>query len=134
MIENIPKIYGTRDALHMRGMTRMPVGGNSPRLQSASGDNVPIPLERGFTYPINVGAVSQLWQDVDLNRKFLYMLNNDALGVVWVAFGGAGAALGQGIRLGPGGGGILLDINVPTSRIFLIGSIAANPNVTAVVA
>lgn len=130
MRENIPKIFGTRDRLHMQGITRDFVGGNPPRIPSA----VDAQQERGFTYPINVTAVSQLWQDVDLSRKFLYLLNNDPIGVVWVSFGGAGAAVGQGIQLAAAGGGILLDVNVPTSKIFLIGTIAANPNVTAVIA
>jgi hypothetical protein len=130
-MENIPKVFGTRDRLHMQGLTRVPVGGNAPRIPTSFGEVV---QERGFTYPINVTNVSQMWQDVDLNRKFLYILNNDALGVVWMSFGGAAAAVGQGVRLAPGGGGILLDINVPTAKIFLIGTIAANVNVTAVMA
>lgn len=129
-MENIPRIYGTRDRLHMQGITRDFVGGNAPRMPAA----VDAQQERGFTYPVNVTNVSQMWQDVDLNRKFLYLLNNDALGVVWVSFGGAGQPVGQGIRLGAGGGGILLDISVPTSKIFLIGTIANNVNVTAVIA
>ena len=130
MIENIPKIFNARDRLHMQGLTRASIGGNAPRLPAA----VDASQERGFTYPINVGNVTQMWQDVDLNRKFLYMLNNDPLGVVWVSFGGAGQPVGQGMRLAPGGGGILLDINVPTAKIFLIGTIVANVNVTAVIA
>lgn len=130
MLENIPKIFNPRDRLHMQGMTRASIGGNAPRLPSA----VDGAQERGFTYPVNVTNISQMWQDTDLNRKFLYLLNNDALGVVWVSFGGSGGAVGQGMRLGPAGGGILLDINVPTSKIFLIGTIANNVNVTAVIA
>jgi hypothetical protein len=131
MNENIPKIFNPRDRLHMQGMVRQSVGGNAPRTQSAVDG---VQQERGVTYPVNVSNISQMWQDVDLSRKFLYLLNNDPLGVVWVSFGGAGAGVGQGMRLAPGGGGILLDINVPTAKIFLIGTIAVNVNVTAVIA
>jgi hypothetical protein len=139
MAAAIPRIFNPRDQLHMRGMLREPVGGNGVQIRPVdpAGNPIPlgsVPVERGLTYPINVTNVSQQFFDVDLNRRMLYLLNNDPLGIVWVFFGGAGAIVGQGMRLAPAGGGILLDNNVPTSRIYMIGTIANNPNVTAVVA
>lgn len=89
--------------------------------------------ERGATRPITVTAASQEIIPADADRKFLYLVNNDPVGVVYVSIGGVGAALLQGITLAAAGGGILLDNNVPTGKIFMIGTIANNPNVTAVI-
>ena len=142
----IPQVFNPRDRLHMRGMFREPVGGAGVQANPglvAGADGTPVGgfngtggiiQPRGQSQPIYVTNVSQLVFPFDASRKFLYLLNNDALGVVWVFFGGSGAIVGQGMRLGPGGGGILLDNHVPTAQIFMIGTIAANPNVTATVA
>jgi len=45
---------------------------------------------------------------------------------------GTEATLATGIKLGAGGGGILLDNHVPTAAVFIIGSIASNPNVSLI--
>jgi hypothetical protein len=139
----IAQIYNPRDRLHMRGMFREPVGGvgvqYNPGLgrqgvaDSSGSAGVRTIQPRGLSQPVYVTNASQQIFPFDPDRKFLYLLNNDALGTVWVFFGGAGAVVGQGMRLGPAGGGILLDINVPTANIWMIGTIAANPNVTATV-
>jgi hypothetical protein len=84
---------------------------------------------RGLTYTFNVTLVSQLAFPVDFNRLFLFVQNNDPLGVAWLSFGG-NAVIGTGIKLAAGGGGILLDNNVPTAGIYLIGTIASNQNIT----
>ena len=136
-----PRAFSPRELLHTRGMQRDPVGGRGVQMQAVDNHGVPIfdapgrtaRTERGLTYPLLITNVSQEIFPVDLDRRMIYLLNSDALGVVWVYFGGAAAASGQGMRLAPGGGGILLDNNVPTSRIFMIGTIASNPNVTAVI-
>lgn len=131
-----PALFNQRERIHTQGLSREPVGGRGVQVNQFDNQGVlaPVVRERGLTYPLNVGLASFEAFPIDVDRKFLYLLNNDALGVVWVTFGGAGAAIGQGMRLAPGGGGILLDQNVPTNRIFMIGTIANNPNVTAVVA
>lgn len=88
--------------------------------------------ERGRTIPITVTAASQELLPADSDRQFLFVQNNDPVGIVYMSFGGNAAAINQGFRLAPGGGGILLDNHVPTAKIFFIGSIANNPNVTVV--
>ena len=142
----LPQVFNPRDRLHMRGMFREPVGGsgvqsNPGLVVSADGathggfnGTGGVIQPRGQSQAVYVTNVSQLVFPFDPSRKLLYLLNNDALGIVWVFFGGSGAIVGQGMRLGPGGGGILLDNHVPTAQIFMIGTIAANPNVTATVA
>lgn len=125
-------LYSPRERLIARSLSRPPVGYFAPHTPGR-GDN-PIAVERGITQPVTVTNVSQEIFPADAARKFITVTNNDPIGVVYVSFGGAGAGLNQGLRVGPGGGGFLLDINVPTSRIFMIGSIAANPNVSVVVA
>lgn len=134
VVTGIPRahIASPRDRLIMRGLTRDAVGYMANA--SPSGQPAPIVPAKGTTQPINVTNVSRELFPADSNRSFIFIQNNDAVGVVFVSIGGAGAVLNQGFRLGPGGGGILLDNNVPTERIFFIGSIAANPNVTSVVA
>lgn len=131
-----PAVFNLREKTHALAMSRDVVGGRGVQVKQfdAQGVATPIVRERGLTYPLNVTNASFEMFPIDVDRKFIYLLNNDALGVVWVTFGGAGAVVGQGMRLASGGGGILLDQNVPTNRIFMIGTIANNPNVTAVVA
>lgn len=87
---------------------------------------------RGLTYPATVLATPTQLLPPDFDRKFLFIQNNDALGIVWVSFG-APAVLGVGMRLSAGGGGILLDNNVPTAEVNVIGTIAINPNLTIIV-
>jgi len=86
---------------------------------------------RGYTIQINASAVSQMILPAEPNRRFLFLQNYDALGYATIAFG-TEATLVTGIRLAANGGGILLDNNVPTAAIFIIGSIAANSNITLI--
>lgn len=120
-----------REVLQNKGMMRAPIGGGAVQLPHTR-PGMPVPQPTGFTRPVTVTNVSQEIFPVDFARKFLFIQNNDAIGVVFVSVGGQAAALNQGFRLGPNGGGILLDISVPTDRIFMIGTIASNPNVTAI--
>lgn len=85
----------------------------------------------GFTAQINVTAVSQLVLPADPRRKFLFLQNNDPVGTCTVSFG-SDAVLAVGMKLGANGGGILLDNHIPTSAIYIIGSILNNPNVTLI--
>lgn len=121
--------FRPRERMNTSGMFRTPVGGGDVGLVQG-----PVTPERGLTYPLTITNASVELFPVDLSRKFLYIVNFDTLGVVWLSFGGAGAVLNQGFRLAPGGGAVLLDMNVPTARIFAIGTIASNANVSAVVA
>jgi len=126
--------------LRFAGTLRKPVGGGVrlfDQAQTLPGKGKSGPAnqfwERGATKPLTVTAVSQELIPADADRKFLYIVNNDPLGIVYVTVGGIGAALLQGFTLGAGGGGILLDYNVPTAKIHMIGTIANNPNVTAII-
>jgi len=118
-----------RERIQAQGMARESVGGNGPSRIFATEDIKP---ERGITVPLTVTAASQEIIPADANRTFLFIQNNDPLGIVYVSFGGDAAAVNQGFRLAPGGGAILLDNHVPTARVHMIGSIANNPNVTSV--
>lgn len=129
MDDTRPKTYSPRELLNQRGLSRDPVGGNAPPRAPGVPEQV---RERGLTFPATVTNLSQELLPRDNDRKFLFIQNNDALGTVTLAFGGAGATLGIGIRLAAGGGAILLDINVPNGRLFAIGSIANNPNVVII--
>jgi hypothetical protein len=113
------------------GAWRAPIGGAAVVRGPTAGNRPPPPL-RGFTTPLTVTAVSQELIPADQDRKFLFITNSDPLGVVFVSIGGQGANLNQGFRLGPNGGSVLLDQNVPTDRVFMIGSIAANNNVSII--
>jgi len=86
---------------------------------------------RGFPVPANITLVSQLILPIDLGRKWLFIQNFDALGVVWAMFG-LGAALNTGMKFAAGGGGVLLDVNCPTSALYMIGTIASNQNLTII--
>ena len=88
------------------------------------------PRVRGLTFPLNVTNVSTVVLPADFDRRMLFLQNNDSVGVVYLSFG-VPAVIGQGIRLGSSGGGILLDVHVPTCDIYAIGSIVSNINVTA---
>lgn len=92
-----------------------------------------IQTARGLTYPFTATLLSQQALPVDNDRRFLFIQNNDALGLIWVSYGVA-ATLGVGMRFTAGGGGILLDNNVPTAAIYIIGTIASNPNITIITA
>jgi hypothetical protein len=135
VVTGIPRaqLYSPRERLQIRGLSREVLGyASSSRSHEQVADS--LKPATGNTQPINVANVSREVFPSDINRKFIFIQNNDAVGVVFVSIGGAGAAINQGFRLGPGGGGVLLDNNVPTDRIFMIGTVAANPNVTSVVA
>jgi hypothetical protein len=88
--------------------------------------------ERGLTYPITITNVSQEIQPVDHNRRFFFIQNNDPVGKITVSFGGSAATLNIGFNLAAGGGSLYMDAAVLTARIFAIGSIASNPNVTMI--
>ena len=117
------------------GTLRKPVGGGVRffDLKKQERESIKDKWERGRTIPLTVTNASQEMQPADNDRKFLYLVNNDPIGIVYVSFGGTGAALLQGVTLAAAGGGILLDNHVPTSKIHMIGTIANNPNVTAVI-
>ena len=85
----------------------------------------------GYTFQVIATGASTRLLPVNLKRTFLYILNNDALGYARVAFGSA-ATLSSGIILQANGGGILLDVNVPKAQLYIIGSIANNPNITLI--
>lgn len=122
------------DKLRARGMSREPVGGAMSSIASSALAGQALQQPRGNTRPLLVTGVSSEVFPIDMSRKLLYVVNNDAIGIVFVGVGGQGAALNQGFRLGPNGGFILLDFSCPTERIFMIGTIAANQNVSAVTA
>lgn len=86
---------------------------------------------KGFTSQVNATNASQLLLPADPNRKFLMMVNDDALGYVRITWG-VDATLVTGIKLSANGGGILLDNNVPTAALYIIGSIPLNSNITLV--
>ena len=81
----------------------------------------------GSTSQIQITNVSTLLLPADPNRKWLFMQNNDAIGVVTIAFG-IQAAINLGAVLRANGGGIVIDYNCPTSAIYGIGTIASNSN------
>lgn len=86
---------------------------------------------RGYTSQITVTGASIMILPANPNRKFLFFSNDDAVGFARVTFG-VEATLTTGIKLSAGGGGILLDNHVPTAAVFIIGSIASNPNVSMI--
>jgi len=88
---------------------------------------------RGLTRPFTVTNASQQGLPVDFDRKFLFIQNNAVLGDVWCSYGVA-AVIGVGMKFAAGGGGILLDNNVPTSEIYFIGTVANNPSLTIITA
>lgn len=124
-----PPIYSRQHIGQRQGLNREPVGGGAP---SHPGDAPAYVRERGLTIPATVTSTSQELLPADNDRKFLFIQNNDVLGKVTISFGGAGATLGIGFNLAAGGGAVLLDNNVPNARMFAIGSIASNPNITII--
>lgn len=87
---------------------------------------------RGSTSQISATSSSVMILPADPHRTFLYLSNDNTAAFAKVSFG-TDATLVTGIRLAAGGGGILLDNGVPTSAVFIIGSIANNPDITMVV-
>lgn len=63
-------------------------------------------------------------------RSYLLIQNNDATGIVYVAFGAA-ATTANGIKIPPGGS-YELNCNILTAAVNAIGSIASNANVVVV--
>jgi hypothetical protein len=94
-------------------------------LLSIPGIQVPIP--RGLTRPYTCTNADTIALPVDFDRKYLFYQNNDLIGVVWGSFG-APAQIGVGYKFAAGGGGIMLDNNVPTAEFHVIGTIPNNPN------
>jgi hypothetical protein len=85
----------------------------------------------GYTSQITVTDKSEVLLPANPDRKFLFIQNNDPIAFANMSFGVA-ATLTTGMRLGSSGGGILLDNNVPTAAIFIIGSSPNNSNVTLI--
>jgi hypothetical protein len=86
---------------------------------------------RGLTFPARVTNLPAQLLPSDFDRHFLFIQNNDALGVVWLIFG-APAVLGLGIRLAAGGGSLYMDYACLTAQVNAIGTIALNPNLTII--
>lgn len=117
---NIPRGYGYRPQ-------SLPVaqGGVAP---------APVPQQSSTKGNTRIQVVTQSAKIIlpaDPNRKFLLIQNADPAGNIWVAFG-IDASVNIGIKIPSGGGGLLLDNNVPTCAISAIGDVAANPFVTIV--
>jgi len=81
----------------------------------------------GSTSQVEITTQSKLLLPADPNRKWLFMQNNDAIGVVTISFG-VQAAINLGAVLRANGGGIVIDYNCPTAAIYGIGTIASNSN------
>jgi hypothetical protein len=113
-------------------INREPVGAGLIATPVSEQNGTPAHL-RGLTYPRRVTNASTQLLAADYDRKFLFIQNNDAVGIVYLAFG-APAVVGQGMKLAANGGGILLDNNVPTAQVFAIGSIASNANINIITA
>jgi hypothetical protein len=119
-------------------LARAPVGGGgvSENQVMPDGSVITIPgnqaqIARGVTLQYNVLAADSVALAVDFDRKYLFLLNNDVLGDVWGAWGSP-AKVGVGMKFKAGGGGIMLDNNVPTAELHLIGTIASNQNFTII--
>jgi hypothetical protein len=119
-------------------LARAPVGGGGVSenqvmpdgsVQTIPGVQAQIP--RGVTLQYNVLVADTVALAVNFDRKFLFILNNDVLGDVWGAWG-VPAKVGVGMKFKAGGGGIMLDNNVPTAELHLIGTIASNQNFTII--
>jgi hypothetical protein len=119
-----------RQIMNRQAVARAPVGGGMAFTPEQSPSDRP-PILRGLTQPVTVTSANAQLAPSDYDRRFLFIQNNDTTGSVWLSFG-APAQLGVGIKLAAGGGGILLDNNVPTAQINAIGTIASNANVTLI--
>ena len=96
------------------------------------GESAPVDEQaRGYTARVTVTDESVMILPANPKRRFLFFSNDDALGFARVTFG-TEATLATGIKLGAGGGGILLDNHVPTAAVFIIGNIPVNPNVSLI--
>lgn len=80
----------------------------------------------------NVAAAAVPSFPQDAQRGQVYVVNNDPLGNVTMSVG-TPAVFGVGYRAAAGGGGFLLDNNVPTESLYFTGDIASNPNVAVVI-
>ena len=117
----------------------LPPGTFSPGAIGFVRGSVPLPSNSaqniaritGNTVHVVATSVSTMILPADANRTFLFFENDDSLGFARVAFG-VDATLATGMKLGSGGGGILLDNHVPTGAVFIIGSIASNANITMI--
>ena len=119
-------------------LARAPVGGGGVTVNRVMPDGsvqtipgVSAQIPRGVTLQYNVLAADTVALAVDFDRKFLFIFNNDVLGDVWGAWGSP-AKVGVGMKFKAGGGGIMLDNNVPTAELHLIGTIASNQNFTII--
>lgn len=89
-------------------------------------------LIKGNSYPVTVTNNAYQLRPEEPDRRFFFLENHDPLGNVTVSWGSR-LPFGVGMRAGAGGGGIVLDINVPTASIWVVGDIANNPNVSITV-
>jgi hypothetical protein len=64
-------------------------------------------------------------------RRYLFVQNNDATGVIYLNVAGAAATVANGIRILPGESFEMAN-PAPSAAIFAIGSIASNANVISV--
>lgn len=120
----VMRTVAPQDALSRRAYRDAP-DGVSPK--------APMPEIRGSTSLINATLRSTLLLPADPRRKFLFIQNNDPVGNAQISFGVA-ATMKTGMKLAAVGGGVLLDNNVPTTDVYIIGDVADNSNITMVVA
>lgn len=65
------------------------------------------------------------------SRKLLFIQNNDAAGIIYVALDGSPATTASGIKILQGGS-LILDSHLPSGAVYAIGDIAGNVNVVVV--
>lgn len=79
---------------------------------------------------LSIGTTSTVIQAANLNRDYMLLQNNHATANLWVKVDGSVAAVGTGIKVGPGGS-LELSNTVPTNAILAISD-TASTNVTFV--
>lgn len=79
---------------------------------------------------LSIGTASTVIQAANLNRDYMLLQNNHATANLWVKVDGSVAAVGTGIKVGPGGS-LELSNTVPTNAILAISD-TASTNVTFV--
>lgn len=79
---------------------------------------------------LTVTNASQALVAANTSRKFFFIQNNDAAGIIYVTFG-ATSTTTLGVKLSPGQSWQITS-NAPIGSVNLIGSIASNANVVYV--
>jgi hypothetical protein len=116
-----------------------PIGGNLVRAPDSIQPGVRVPVidilqrARGLTSLFLVTNQSLRALPIDFDRRYLLIVNNDAVGII-SAFWGLPGAYGKGIVINANGGFYEPANNCPTAQLFLIGSIAINNNVSITLA